>query len=411
MSTGSKDDLSRAGGATVIAASIVGRGLELWRISELLKAGARTVAVVGPTSVGKSRLAARFVAEELDRSQVTPVAVSVEHDVRGHVAEIEEALRGGQAPGAPLVFLDDADGIGALLADATLTIPPGSRVLITTREQSVPGAELVALGPVAFADVIRFAELSALINAAVALHDHGDLEGARDRLETAVQLADALHQTDLLAFAAALLAATDAALGRYAEADDLVHWVVSGRADLAATVLTGFVDLARCVAARTAGRRDEAERFLGQAEGRLKLRSGSLSIHARHRLAYAVSSLGAAVERESSALSREPVYQFGADAAWVQVRDSCEIDLGRRPQLRRILQVLLDSFQSHPGAVMSAAVLFEQSWPGQSISAESAANRVRVAIATLRGLGLRNLVQLHGGGYRLDPSAVIRVGR
>jgi hypothetical protein len=41
MSADSKDDLSRAGGATVIAASIVGRGLELWRISELLQAGAQ----------------------------------------------------------------------------------------------------------------------------------------------------------------------------------------------------------------------------------------------------------------------------------------------------------------------------------------------------------------------------------
>jgi hypothetical protein len=42
-------------------------------------------------------------------------------------------------------------------------------------------------------------------------------------------------------------------------------------------------------------------------------------------------------------------------------------------------------------------------WPGERMTAEAAANRMKVALSTLRKLGLRSLIQRTDDGYLLDP--------
>ena len=56
---------------------------------------------------------------------------------------------------------------------------------------------------------------------------------------------------------------------------------------------------------------------------------------------------------------------------------------------------------------MSVNALFRAGWPGERIHKSSAANRVRVALATLRGLGLRDVLEHNGDGYLLDPRVEI----
>ena len=50
------------------------------------------------------------------------------------------------------------------------------------------------------------------------------------------------------------------------------------------------------------------------------------------------------------------------------------------------------------------ANLIQAGWAGERMSEASAANRLRVAIATLRKLGLRDVIVSRQGGYRLHPS-------
>jgi hypothetical protein len=52
--------------------------------------------------------------------------------------------------------------------------------------------------------------------------------------------------------------------------------------------------------------------------------------------------------------------------------------------------------------------LFRAGWPGERASQRAAANRVRVALATLRKLGLRDHLITTGDGYLLDPDLDLR---
>ncbi|MCK6571208.1 tetratricopeptide repeat protein [Myxococcota bacterium] len=78
-------------------------------------------------------------------------------------------------------------------------------------------------------------------------------------------------------------------------------------------------------------------------------------------------------------------------------------DLGRRMTQRRLLQRLVAERVKTPGRPLSPEVLFEAGWPGDRSRRTAALNRVHVALATLRTLGLRSLLIRRGGGYLLDP--------
>jgi predicted ATPase len=82
-------------------------------------------------------------------------------------------------------------------------------------------------------------------------------------------------------------------------------------------------------------------------------------------------------------------------------------DLGRRLAQRRLLQRLVAERERVPGRPLSVEVLFEAGWPGDRSRRTAALNRVHVALATLRGLGLRSLLLRRGGGYLLDPEVPV----
>ncbi len=83
------------------------------------------------------------------------------------------------------------------------------------------------------------------------------------------------------------------------------------------------------------------------------------------------------------------------------VRAGKRVDLGRRGSLRRILAALV---AAERGASRDA--LLAEGWPGERLLAEAASKRLRVAIATLRSLGLREAIVTRDDGYALDPRAV-----
>jgi hypothetical protein len=86
---------------------------------------------------------------------------------------------------------------------------------------------------------------------------------------------------------------------------------------------------------------------------------------------------------------------------------SVSVDLSRRAPLRRVLVALAALRVEAPGAPLSMDDIVRVGWPGERIGADAAVNRVRVALATLRRLGLRAAIKTGQGGYLLDPAIAV----
>jgi hypothetical protein len=71
--------------------------------------------------------------------------------------------------------------------------------------------------------------------------------------------------------------------------------------------------------------------------------------------------------------------------------------------LRRITACLVRRHRTSPGVPVTAAELVAAGWPGERLLPCAATNRLYVALATLRSLGLRGCLRRGRGGWLLDP--------
>ena len=85
------------------------------------------------------------------------------------------------------------------------------------------------------------------------------------------------------------------------------------------------------------------------------------------------------------------------------------IDLTSRKPLRAILWALTLARLVDTGTPVSADALIAAGWPEERVRPDAAAHRLRVAISTLRKLGLRELLETMGDAYRLSPEAPIEL--
>jgi predicted ATPase len=85
------------------------------------------------------------------------------------------------------------------------------------------------------------------------------------------------------------------------------------------------------------------------------------------------------------------------------------VRLDTREPLARLLAVLVRRRIDQPNTALGRGELVAAVWPGEAkLTADSAKNRLKVAVSTLRKAGLEILVT-RGKGYLLDPSTPIRV--
>ncbi|MGE0550494.1 MAG: PAS domain S-box protein [Kofleriaceae bacterium] len=113
----------------------------------------------------------------------------------------------------------------------------------------------------------------------------------------------------------------------------------------------------------------------------------------------------------SNADARPPALIVSSNGYWFHAAACARVELSKRQMiLRRMLLRLAESRMSNPGKPLSVQQLVEAGWPDEHVLPEPAANRVRVAIAKLRRLGLRRLLLSNQDGYFLDPevSVVLR---
>lgn len=99
------------------------------------------------------------------------------------------------------------------------------------------------------------------------------------------------------------------------------------------------------------------------------------------------------------------------DASWFTLADQARVDLRRRGALRRILLELANRAAEGPSAKptpLPGAEVAAIGWPGERMKLEAQSTRVRVAIATLRRLGLRDVLITQEDGYVLEAASLVR---
>lgn len=78
------------------------------------------------------------------------------------------------------------------------------------------------------------------------------------------------------------------------------------------------------------------------------------------------------------------------------------VNLSERDLLKRTLGALAAAHKNTPGVAVARDELIAAVWPGERMVSGAAANRLRVAIASLRKLGLRDVIVTRGSAYLLD---------
>jgi predicted ATPase len=114
--------------------------------------------------------------------------------------------------------------------------------------------------------------------------------------------------------------------------------------------------------------------------------------------------------RAAPLLADERVLAVTADAGRFRAPGCASwVDLETRAPLRRILAALAKERGERPGDGLAVEQLVAAGWPGERIGYAAATNRVHVALATLRKLGLRDVLVRGEGGYLLSPAVRLAV--
>jgi hypothetical protein len=83
-------------------------------------------------------------------------------------------------------------------------------------------------------------------------------------------------------------------------------------------------------------------------------------------------------------------------------------DLAKRPLLARLLLALVDH-RLAGGRGLPPQAMLDAGWPGETIIAEAAANRLAVALSQLRKHDLSGIIVRHEDGHGLHPESRLRL--
>lgn len=227
-------------------------------------------------------------------------------------------------------------------------------------------------------------------------HERGQLDAARDAYSRALDVLTEVGDVRLEGLFLAARAAALAASGRCGQAwNDL---------EIAARRLAEVGDPA-LIAALGAHR---AQVALGAAGGDANTMRDALDAARRARSEaqpYADTSddVRFALRLLQRAIPAEQL-SIGAGSGWFQVPGCAVVTLSTRPTLARLLDALVEARLARPGEPVDAETLFAAGWPDERAQPLSARNRLRVALTTLRNLGLRGVLMFRESGHLLDPA-------
>lgn len=113
-----------------------------------------------------------------------------------------------------------------------------------------------------------------------------------------------------------------------------------------------------------------------------------------------------ASRRQSQSLRSEPdCWLVARDGAWFRAPGGRQVTLGKRKSLGAILAALAEARERSEGC--TRVELIEAGWPGERILEAAATQRLRVALSTLRKLGLEALIRTLDDGYALGSDVPV----
>jgi len=228
-------------------------------------------------------------------------------------------------------------------------------------------------------------------------HERGDLARARALYQEAVDRlarAGARHVHGLMVGALAALEAADDRIAdaerHMAEAERSAETAAVPAYKAALALYKAQLDLAEARAATKLGQVAAARAHRARAEQRRR--------DATHAdVSASVRSAQELLDRALADGQQAPKVRIDPAGAWFEIGDNSRVDLGRRGALRRLLRALVEA----RGAPLDQEALIAAGWPGERVLAEAASTRVRVAISTLRRLGLGARIVTRDQGYAL----------
>lgn len=233
------------------------------------------------------------------------------------------------------------------------------------------------------------------------------LELATERFAIAERTLTNLHTPSSRVLLFAAWAFAEASIGRHAEAATRLGLArqaaqrgAQGTLGLALDLLAGAVELSGFPDATSIDYWQKRAIDLGQDDADPAKRGHNLDTR------FAVRMLARALEPHVAA-AVGPVLRLGPDALWFAVDRGERVDLARRGAVRRMLAALVEARLARPGVTLDRDALSNAGWPDERILVEAAATRVRVGVATLRKLGLRDLIVTRDDGYLLEPTVSV----
>jgi tetratricopeptide (TPR) repeat protein len=240
-------------------------------------------------------------------------------------------------------------------------------------------------------------------NLGVLEHDAGAFAEARQRHEQALELLERVGDRHSEALCRARLGAVLADLGEVEAAEACLERAersVLERDALALALVRlyhAFVDLAHGDEAAALRRIELAQSDAADGAPSLAEVSDDARLVLRllaHRLS---SASGTHLE-------------VGPTSSWFRAPGGPRQKLDKHSAARRILERMVSERLENPGHGVAGEELFAAGWPGVRIQAQSASNRLYVALAKLRKMGLKLLILRAEDGYLLDPGTpVLRV--
>jgi len=111
----------------------------------------------------------------------------------------------------------------------------------------------------------------------------------------------------------------------------------------------------------------------------------------------------AAVDGEKPNLEPTPagVLTIAGDGSWFEPPGKKPVDLSQRPTVARLLAALAHGHRDDSERALNVTELLAIGWPDERVIERAGANRVYVALTTLRKLGLRDWITRTRQGYQI----------
>lgn len=232
--------------------------------------------------------------------------------------------------------------------------------------------------------------------------EEGAHHTARDEAERALALARPLGDPRVEGIVVAVAAASRAAQGLDDEAAAMLDasaatFDAQRLRELAhmVTVFRAYAAVVRAARAFTGDRRDA----LADAVRDARRVYDALAAVPADEVRIALRVLARGVSDAEERLHR---WRVADDGAWFEAPGGARVSLANRPILAVLLATLVRQHQRAPDEALSLTALQAAGWPGERLPPRVGANRVHVALSTLRKMGLDPMLRRVDDGYRLD---------